>query len=388
MAKLRKSNSGMLLVTLQIMPVSKKILVAPLNWGLGHATRCIPIINALLNHNFEVLIASDGVALALLQKEFPQLLTFELSSYQIKYAEKGKNFKIKMLWDSPKVLKAMAKEKKEIKKLVKDYQIDGIISDNRLGVYSKKVPCVFVTHQLNVLSGNTTWFSSKMHQGIIKKFDECWVPDVKNKPNLTGKLGHLKKTKLKVKYIGPLSRFQKLGAEKLYDLMILLSGPEPQRTFLEEKLLSELEGYQGKVLFVRGKIQSEQKNSEIIHDRCTINLVNFMQSKELEGAINSSNLILCRSGYTTVMDLAKLEKKAFFIPTPGQYEQEYLAKRLQKHGLVPYSKQEEFVLEDLERLKDYKGLATFDSSIDFSSLLTIFSNVKENSEPTSTSLST
>lgn len=370
------------------MPDSKKILVAPLNWGLGHATRCIPIINALLDHNFEVLIASDGVALALLQKEFPQLPSFELSSYKIKYAEKGKNFKIKMLWDSPKVLKAMAKEKKEIKKLVKEQQIDGIISDNRLGVYSKKVPCVFITHQLNVLSGNTTWFSSKMHQGIIKKFAQCWVPDVKNKPNLTGKLGHLKKTKLNIKYIGPLSRFQKLDNEKSYDLMVLLSGPKPQRSFLEEKLLSELEDYEGKVLFVQGKIEQEQKRRFDTDRFKWLEIINFMQSRELEAAINSSNLILCRSGYTTVMDLAKLEKKAFFIPTPGQYEQEYLAKRLDKQGLVPYSKQEEFTLDDLVRVQAYKGLATLDSSTDFSSLFTVFSNVKENSEPTSSSLST
>lgn len=191
------------------MPFRKKILVAPLNWGLGHATRCIPIINALLDYNFDVFIASDGVALALLQKEFPNLPSFELSSYQIKYAEKGRNFKLKMIWDSPKVLKAMAKEKKQVKVLVKEHQIDGIISDNRLGVYYKKVPCVFITHQLNVLSGNTTWFSSKMHQTIIKKFKECWVPDVKNKPNLTGKLGHLKKSKLNIKHLGPLSRFEK-----------------------------------------------------------------------------------------------------------------------------------------------------------------------------------
>ena len=134
------------------MPDQKRILVAPLNWGLGHATRCIPIIEALKKNGFEPIIASDGVALSLLQKEFPSLKSLELPSYKIEYAQKGKNFKLKMIWDSPKVLKAMAKEKKEIKRIVKKYSIDGIISDNRLGVYSKKVPCVFITHQLNVLS--------------------------------------------------------------------------------------------------------------------------------------------------------------------------------------------------------------------------------------------
>ncbi|MBR9855967.1 MAG: UDP-N-acetylglucosamine--N-acetylmuramyl-(pentapeptide) pyrophosphoryl-undecaprenol N-acetylglucosamine transferase [Algicola sp.] len=376
------------------MNSSKRILVAPLNWGLGHATRCIPIIHELLKYGHQPFIASDGVALALLKKEFPHLPVFELPSYKISYAEKGKNFKIKMIWDSPKVLKAMAKEKKAVKRLVKDYGLDGIISDNRLGAYYKKVPCVFITHQLNVLSGNTTWMSSKAHQKIIKKFDACWVPDVEEKPNLTGKLGHLKKTKLNIAYLGPLSRFEKKELPIIYDLMVLLSGPEPQRTLLEEKLLMELNGFKGNIVFVKGKIEEEQSTEEIQTSNGKIVLYNFMKSDELEDALNQSNKVLCRSGYTTVMDLAKLEKKAFFIPTPGQYEQEYLARRMQKQGIVPYNSQEDFVLDDLSKIDDFKGLAQFESIVDFSSLFEVFSpaevfsNVKENSEPTSTSLST
>ena len=370
------------------MQNSKRILVAPLNWGLGHATRCIPIINALLESGHQPFIASDGVALALLQKEFPDLPAFELSSYKIKYAEKGRNFKVKMIWDSPKVVKAMRAEKKEIKKLIKKYALDGIISDNRLGVYSKKIPCVFITHQLNVLSGNTTWMSSKAHQKIIKKFDACWVPDVEGKPNLTGKLGHLKKTKLHIAYLGPLSRFKKKNIPLKYDLMVLLSGPEPQRTFLEEKLLEELKQFEGKVLFVKGKIEAEQTCSEIPLATGQMTVYNFMQSQTLEEALNSSAQVLCRSGYTTVMDLAKLEKKAFFIPTPGQYEQEYLAKRLQKQDLVPFCKQEDFTLSELKRIPKFKGLDAFEMQTDYDALFEVFSKVKENSEPTSASLST
>lgn len=379
------------------MNSSKRILVAPLNWGLGHATRCIPIIRELLDHGYLPYIASDGVALSLLKKEFPELPAFELPSYKISYAEKGKNFKIKMIWDSPKVLKAIAKEKKAVKRLVKEHGLEGIISDNRLGAYYKKVPCVFITHQLNVLSGNTTWMSSKAHQKIIKKFDACWVPDVEKKPNLTGKLGHLKKSKLNVVYLGPLSRFEKKKLPITNDLMVLLSGPEPQRTLLEEKLLDELQGFEGNILFVKGKIEENQVQEEIQTSKGKILHYNFMKSDELENALNRSEKVLCRSGYTTVMDLAKLEKKAFFIPTPGQYEQEYLAKRMQKQGLVPFSKQEDFSLGDLFRIDDFKGLAQFESVVDFSSMFEIFSEtggtaafsrVKENSEPTSTSLST
>ncbi|MCK0161506.1 glycosyltransferase [Allomuricauda sp. F6463D] len=370
------------------MQNSKRILVAPLNWGLGHATRCIPIIHALLDHGHIPIIASDGVALSLLKKEFPYLPAFELPSYKISYAEKGKNFKLKMIWDSPKVFKAIAKEKKMVKRLVKTHGLDGIISDNRLGAYYKKVPCVFITHQLNVLSGNTTWMSSKAHQNIIKKFDGCWVPDVKEKPNLSGKLGHLKNSKLNISYIGPLSRFEKKELPKVHDLMVLLSGPEPQRTILEEKLLLELQNFKGNILFVKGKIEDVQTQEEIHLPNGKILIYNFMKSMELENALNRSTKVLCRSGYTTIMDLAKLEKKAFFIPTPGQYEQEYLAKRMQKQGIAPCSRQDTFTLADLSLMDDYDGLAQFESVAGFSLLFEVFSRVKENSEPTSSSLST
>ena len=149
----------------------KNILIAPLNWGLGHATRCIPIIRALEKNQYTPIIASDGAALQLLQKEFPHLQALELPSYQIEYAKKGSDFKWKLLKNTPKMIEAILEEKKVVKKWVKEFQLVGIISDNRLGVYNKKVQSVFITHQLNVLSGNTSWISSKMHQQIIKKFD-------------------------------------------------------------------------------------------------------------------------------------------------------------------------------------------------------------------------
>jgi uncharacterized protein (TIGR00661 family) len=350
------------------MKNSKTVLVAPLNWGLGHATRCIPIIRNLLIEGFTPVIGSDGIALKLLQKEFPELETITLPDYQIEYAKKGKNFKLKMLKDSPKMLKAISEERKIIKKLVKERDFCGIISDNRLGVYSKKVPSVFITHQLNVLSGTTTWFSSKVHQIIIKKFQECWVPDVAGKPNLSGKLGHLKKHSLPLKYIGPLSRLQAKELPKIYDLMVILSGPEPQRTMLEEKLFEEVKHYDGKVLFVRGKVENKQEQFHFLN--CDV--VNFMQSEELEKAFNESELVLSRSGYTTVMDLAKLNKKAFFIPTPGQFEQEYLAKRLQKHKLVPTATQDEFAIDQLTRVNEFEGLSQFNYEEDYKALFHLF----------------
>lgn len=348
--------------------IKKNILVAPLNWGLGHATRCIPIIKALETQGFNPIIASDGVALGLLQKEFPHLLALELPSYHIEYPKNGLFFKIKILMNSPKMIDAIVSEKKIIKKWAKEHDLKGIISDNRLGVRYKKIPSVFITHQLNVMTGNTTWLSSKMHQYIIRKFNECWVPDVDTVPNLTGDLGHLDKTYDTIKYIGPLSRLHKKAVEKKYDLMVILSGPEPQRTFLEEKLSLELLSYQGRVIFIKGKIEPEQAVDVKKH----ITYYNYMNTQELETAFNESEVVLCRSGYTTIMDLAQLGKKAFFIPTPGQYEQEYLAKKLKKEGLVPYCKQDKFEVQKLLEIPFYKGLRDFKTTITWKELFQLF----------------
>ena len=348
--------------------MKKRILVAPLNWGLGHATRCIPIIDALIANNFEPVIASDGVALTLLRKEFPSLSSIELPSYNVTYAKKGKLFKLKLLKDSPKLLKAIKAEKKATDYILDNNNIAGIISDNRLGVRSKKVVSVFITHQLNVLSGNTTWLSTKVHQKIIKKFNECWVPDTDGYINLSGKLGHSAHFEIPTKYIGPLSRFNKTNAVIKNDLMVLLSGPEPQRTLLEKKLFLVLKNFSGKTLFVKGLMENEQ-TIQVIGN---MTIYNYMTSNLLEKSLNESAVVISRSGYTTIMDLAKLDKKAFFIPTPGQFEQEYLAKRLTELLLVPSCNQDAFTLEKLDKVNTYKGLKAFDFEVDFKELFNLF----------------
>lgn len=348
--------------------MKKRILVAPLNWGLGHATRCIPIINALLKENFVPVIASDGSALKLLRKEFPNLSSIELPSYHVTYAKNGKLFKLKLLKDSPKLLNAIKEEKKAISRILERNDIAGIISDNRLGVRNKKVPSVFITHQLHVLSGSTSWLSTKVHQKFIKKFDNCWVPDVKGDSNLSGKLGHVKSFDIPTEYIGPLSRFTPNDSIIKNNLMVLLSGPEPQRTLLEEKLLLDLKNYPGKTIFVKGTMEQEQ----IKEDIGNMSQYNFMTSELLEKTINESALIISRSGYTTIMDLAKLNKKAFFIPTPGQFEQEYLAKRLTDLGIVPSCNQDDFTLKKLNEVPSYEGLKAFNFEPNYKELFSLF----------------
>lgn len=346
----------------------KQILIAPLNWGLGHATRCIPIIKALINNNFEPIVASDGYALNLLKKEFPNLVFILLPSYPVSYSKKRWFFKWKLLLLFPKMLKTIHAEKIVIEKIIRDFEICGIISDNRFGVYSKKIPSVFITHQLRVLSGNTTWFSTKMHQKFIKNFSVCWVPDTTQAINLSGNLSAIEAANFPIKKIGILSRFEKKEVALIYDILILLSGPEPQRTLLENKLLKEMQGFPGKVVLVRGKVakvQEKQVSGNML-------IYNFMTSEALEKTINSSKLIISRSGYTTVMDLAKLEKKAFFIPTPGQFEQEYLAKRLEQMGIAPFATQACFCMEKLKSVSNYNGFRNFDCNTDFEELFRLF----------------
>jgi len=350
------------------MKEKQRILVAPLNWGLGHATRCIPIIQALIDQNFEPILASDGAALALLNKEFPELNYVNLPPYNMTYSTTSIFFKLAILWQLRHVLKIIKLEQEAVRKIINDYQICAIISDNRFGVVSKNIPCAFITHQTTVLSGYTTWISTKINHYYINKFNECWMPDHDKTHNLSGILGHASKPNIPVRYLGPLSRFSKKPENILYDYLLLISGPEPQRTVLEKILLKKFESYQGKVVLVRGVVEAHQTMITVGH----IDVYNFLTSADLETKILQSKIIIARSGYTTIMDLAILGKRAFFIPTPGQYEQLYLAKRLEQLNITPFCNQHDFEIKQLHRIHTYKGFEIMANSLDYDTLFSFF----------------
>jgi len=342
----------------------KKIIVAPLNWGLGHATRCVPIINALLENNYTPIIASDGNALSFLRKEFPSLEYLQIPTYNISYY---RNLKLGLLLQIPKVLKAVRKEHKIINDFIlKNKEVVGVISDNRFGVRSNFVTSVYITHQLNVLSGNTTFFTSFVHQKIIKKFDACWVPDNENS-EFSGKLSSSTKRNGKIKFIGVLSRFKKEALPKNIDVLAIISGIEPNRTFLENKLINQFKNDSRKVVFVLGKVEATQKHWTSENST----FYNYLLSNQLQKFINSSKIIICRSGYSSIMDLAVLGKKVFFIPTENQPEQEYLSEYLSEKKKVPFSKLKDFTKENLCNIKDYKGLHTMETTLN-SELFSLF----------------
>ena len=332
-----------------------KILVAPLNWGLGHATRCIPIVNTLIKNGYEPVIASDGDSLLLLQKEFPNLKSFDLPSYPIYYSKKAIFFKVNLLFKLPKFSAIYRAEHKEIDRIVKQENIHGIISDNRFGCFHPDVKSVYISHQIRVLSGIFTFLSSKIHQSLIKNFDECWIPDEENSP-YSGRLSKTSFTSVKTKHIGVLSRFKQQKADSKYDYLVLLSGPEPQRSQLEKVMLRIFKNTSKKVLLIQGKMEARQ--SEIRNNDITI--VNFMTQHQLQQSIAESKLIIARLGYSTIMDLAVMGKKAFFIPTPGQTEQVYLAKKMAENNMAPFAKQHQFKLADLDKVERFSGFEVFD----------------------------
>lgn len=349
------------------MNLTKNILVSPLNWGLGHATRCVPIITNLIENGFNPIVASDGAALELLKKEFPNLTFVELPLLKVNYTEKGKYFMFQMLKLLPHLIKNYFLEKRITRELIKKYNLLGIISDNRPGVYSKSIPSVYVTHQVNVLSGRFTCFVSKLHQYFIKKYDECWIPDSSNEGNLTGEMSN--STLNNLKYIGPISRLKEIeNSVNIYDVIVILSGPEPQRTQLETILLNEFENFKGKIVFVRGTNSSV----EFVSNNLNIDMKNVLKSNELELLISQSKIVICRSGYTSIMDLAALKKKCILIPTPGQSEQIYLAKRLKKLGSVYSCKQHKFTIDKLVNTELYQGFRTYNFEKNWKELFALF----------------
>lgn len=335
---------------INLLNYKKRILIAPLDWGLGHATRCIPIIYTLLELDYEVIIAADGPIKNLLQLEFPNVVFTKLKGYKIHYTSNKFWLPFRLALQFPKLLWCIYQEHLWVKRIVATYNIDAVLSDNRMGLSHSKIPCIYITHQLKIKTGNiiSEWLAQKIHYFFINKYSFCWVPDSELANNLAGDLSHPDKMPaIPVKYIGPLSRFEKITTQIKYDLLILISGPEPQRTIFETLLLKELKTFTGSVAFVKGlpvNVEKEQLSNETTKN---ISVANHLHSNELNKIIQQSEMIICRSGYTTVMDLIKLGKKAILVPTPGQTEQEYLAGCLMEKGVFFSVSQKDFSLNDV-----------------------------------------
>ena len=308
--------------------LSKKVLVAPLDWGLGHASRCIPLISTLQKEGCNIVIAASGAQQYLLQREFPNLEFITLKGYSVSYTRHKRFFSAKILWQIPKILLRIRQEHQWIAKIVEEKKIDLIISDNRYGLYSTKVPCVFITHQLTIKApaARIEKLMQRVNYRLINRFTQCWVPDFAGEKNIAGILSHPQQMPvIKTCYLGPLSRFSYKPAEVyLYKYLFVISGPEPQRTMLQNLVLEILPKLDGNIMVVLGL---PEKNDTYTASENVI-IKSHLDTAALEQAFLQSEFIVSRSGYTTVMELLALRKKAILVPTPGQTEQEYLAHRL------------------------------------------------------------
>lgn len=350
-----------------------RILICPLNWGIGHASRCIPVIKALQAEGAEVIIAADGRPLALLQKEFPLLETVVFKGYNPRYPNFG-SMAWKMFFTMFPILIGIWKEHLKLKKIIREYNINAVISDNRFGLWTRKVPCVYITHQLMIKAPwhlkLTEPFLHLFHRFFINRYDRCWVPDLIGDENLTGHLSHLYPIPAHVEFIGPLSRFSIKKSIPLKENFILaiVSGPEPQRTLFEQLLINQLTAYNQPAVLIAGITEAET-----IEQQNNLTIYSHLETGKLELLIQKAALVISRSGYSTIMDLAILKKKAVFIPTPGQTEQEYLAEYHFKQGnCISFTQKLFNVAEAIKQAENCKGLSVFFNSKQLNSVVRNF----------------
>jgi uncharacterized protein (TIGR00661 family) len=299
----------------------KKIMLAPLDWGLGHAARCIPLIKQLQRQNNILIIACTASQKKFLEEELNEVEFVSLFGYNMSYARFFPLW-IKIMFQLPKLISVVRREHKWLVTYLKNNKVDVLINDNRFGLYHQDIESIFITHQLNIQVPVCGKIINRVNTFFINKYTHCWVPDYKDEEKrLSGILSHGNNQLKTIQFIGPLSRFEKKETkQKKYDVLLLLSGPEPQRALLEEKLITAFSGTTYAIALVRGTLQTREKKlppNFFVKDMAS--------SKELQELFTSSGKIICRSGYSTLMDLHILELKALLIPTSGQTEQEYLA---------------------------------------------------------------
>lgn len=331
---------------------SNRVLVAPLNWGLGHATRCVPIIKKLQAEGKEVILTACGRSKDFLKREFPELEFVDSPHFSILYSKVFPMWMI-MLLQSPRILWNIYIEHKWLNNFLERNEIDEVISDNRYGLWSNKVRCVFITHQLMIkCPGMFQFLEPLLHRLVlqyVKKYSECWIPDIDVKINLSGDLSHKFKIPENTKFIGFLSRFEfskdkaefKTDAknkDEVYSICFLLSGPEPLRTELEMQIRAIEKNLPKKCLLIQGKPETTN------WDQTGQNLIvgPHIDDMELQNILLKTPLIVCRAGYSSIMDLKVLGRSALLIPTPGQTEQEYLTEYLSESGLFDKMLQENF----------------------------------------------
>lgn len=338
--------------------VPGKVLYAVLNMGLGHATRSLPIIKEFVNRKSEVLVGSNGRSLEFLKKELPSIQFIETPNYNISYSQ-NRLLALKLALQIPKVIKAIKEEKKCCNQIVQDFSPNLIISDHCYGMYHSQIPSYFLCHQIYFAMPDSLKFVSpvvsRFNLSFHRQYAKIIIPDLPENSHglLSGKLSQLPKMKDKYFFAGILSSINERGADNKIDLLFSISGPEPQRTVFEKIILKQIEKIPGKKIVVLGK--SEENNVNI--EGNDLKIYSHLPRIEMEKIFNQAEFIITRPGYSTLMELVELGKKALLIPTPGQTEQEYLAKRMKENKWFYFVEQKKLdLLQDIDIAKSYSGL--------------------------------
>lgn len=360
-----------------------RVLVCPLDWGLGHATRCIPVVRALIRSGHDVVLGAAGGGLSLLKSEFPELEIFDFPGYPIRYSRRAATLLPVLLAQLPGLFMGMLRERSRLDRIIAEKRIDRVISDGRYGLRTRKVPSIFITHQIFIRvpgrfpgSGIAERVLLALNLRLLRGFREVWVPDFPGEPNLSGELGHKPCRGARIVFIQPLSRFHPVDRDwrtrppvrparrgPVVDLLASVSGPEPQRTRFEESLralLKTMSGTRVLICGVPGRSAASETGSLVLAPN-ELNEFPHLDGQAMESLFTSAVLVVARSGYTTVMEMASLGlAQVVLVPTPGQSEQEYLADHLDRQGIAMRMEQDgmDLVLAQ-KRMGQYSGFGAY-----------------------------
>jgi uncharacterized protein (TIGR00661 family) len=312
------------------------ILICPLEWGLGHAARMIPMARKLRAMNQNVIVASGKEHLDFFREELPGLTYVRFPGFRPVYSLYFPQF-VPLLLSVPYLIFHIIREHYKLIKILKEYKIDIIISDNRFGLWNRKIKCVYVTHMplipfpvpFRFLEYAGIW----LHRQIINKYTFCFIPDLQEEPNFTGRLSHSLNLPANTRFIGILSRFP-VDEKPVTELSgqhyntVILSGPEPQKGVFR-KLAADLFRDSGQNTVI---LEGKPGTGNIMTSEVNLVFINHMDSARMQNIISAADILVTRSGYSTIMDLASLGRSSLLVPTPGQTEQEYLALYLSSKG--------------------------------------------------------
>lgn len=316
--------------------MKRKVLFAVLNWGLGHATRSEPIISGLISRGQEVSIASSGLALSYLKLRFPALDFLYLPDNEVRYTQRGAS--IGLLKRALIQKKLNSRQHKWTTALLKDQKFDLIISDNVYGVYHNAIPSILITHQLKPLSPFLSRKIAKEIASWINRFEEVWIPDL-GEQGISGDMLQNSDVTIPKRFLGNISRFKFHNTKKDIEKLAIISGPEPQAGIFQEIVMQKLRHHTG-----RNLIASSLKQPTIPGN---VEYAALDKNQNLNELALRSDLIICRSGFTSLLDILKIGGNALIVPTPDQPEQEYLAQRMKDLGLMSSMNQKEFNRSDL-----------------------------------------